>query len=123
MRRLVTVSAMLIACATAQAAEPGLDGRWSVDLGTDPAKPYTQEMVLTLQPDGSVAGSFYDSTIQAGRWKRDRGRLCANFRTTDGKGPYHTAVCRQGERAIGQTWAEHRGFLFNWDATPAEAPR
>lgn len=99
------------------AAEASLDGDWVVDLSTDPAKPYTQPMVLQLEAGGVVVGSFYGSTIEAGRWKEDRGRLCASFRTSDGKGPYHTAVCLTGTTATGQTWAEHRNFLFNWIAT------
>ena len=70
-----------------------------------------------LNPDGTVSGRFYDSEIEAGRWKLDRGRLCASFRTSDGVGPYHTAVCANGADAVGQTWAEHRDFLFNWNAT------
>lgn len=101
------------------AAEPGLAGHWVVDLSSEPGKPYTQPMDLALQDDGSVTGSFYNSTIEGGRWKRDRGRLCASFRTSDGVGPYHTAVCLVGDHAEGQTWAEHRRFLFNWTATRA----
>jgi hypothetical protein len=93
-----------------------LQGRWAVDLATDPAKPYTQPMELTLAADGTVTGTFYQSAIQAGRWKTDRGRTCASFRTSDGAGPYHTSVCLDGSRAVGQTWAEHRNFLFNWVA-------
>lgn len=98
----------------------GLDGDWVVDLSTDPGTPYTQPMRLSLEMDGAVTGSFYGSAIEAGRWKRSRGRLCASFRTTDGQGPYHTAVCLAGDRASGQTWAEHRNFLFNWEATRAD---
>ena len=52
----------------------------------------------------------------AGRWKTDRGRACVSFRTTDGAGPYHTAACLRGDRVEGQTWAEGRNFLFNWNA-------
>jgi hypothetical protein len=100
------------------AAEPGtLDGRWSVDLATDPAKPYVQPMELKLAPDGTATGTFYQSTITAGRWKTDRGRTCASFRTSDGAGPYHSSVCLLDGKAVGQTWAEHRSFLFNWVAT------
>ena len=73
-------------------------------------------MVLTLKPDGTVAGSFYDSNIEAGRWKVDRGRTCVSFRTTDGVGPYHTAACLVGDTVQGQTWAEKRNFVFNWNA-------
>ncbi len=124
--RFVLFLLLLVASTPASyAVDSLLDGSWSVDLSTDPAKPYTQPMQLTLQTDGTVVGSFYQSTIEAGRWKQDRGRLCASFRTTDGQGPYHTAVCLQGDQAVGQTWAEHRDFLFNWvakRAEPAPAP-
>ena len=100
-------------------ASATLDGRWTVDLSSEPGKAYTQPMILTLKIDGTVSGSFYNSEIQAGRWKRDRGRLCASFRTTDGVGPYHSSVCLVGDRAEGQTWAEGRNFLFNWNAVRA----
>lgn len=50
----------------------GLDGRWTVDLSTDPTKPYEKQMELKLDSDGSVSGSIYDSRILAGRWKNDR---------------------------------------------------
>lgn len=107
---------ILLAILAAAATPGGLAGAWTVDLATDPAKPYTQPMELDLRPDGTVTGTFYGSTIETGRWKTDRGRTCASFRTADGVGPYHTAVCLQGSRAVGQTWAEHRDFLFNWVA-------
>lgn len=100
-----------------------LSGSWTVDLSTDPTKPYTKTLQLTLDPDGRVTGSFYDSDIQAGRWKTDRGRTCASFRTTDGSGPYHSTVCLRGADAEGQTWAEHRNFLFNWNATRSGTAR
>ena len=113
-----TFSLLMCATATGQTLAP-MDGRWTVDLSTDPAKPYTKTMDLTLRPDGSVAGSFYDSEIQAGRWKTDRGRTCVSFRTTDGAGPYHTSACLRADKVEGQTWAEHRLFLFNWIAVRA----
>jgi hypothetical protein len=56
------------------------------------------------------------SKIEAGRWKTDRGRTCVSFRTTDGVGLYHTAACLMGDLVQGQTWAEQRSFLFNWNA-------
>ncbi|NJC05131.1 hypothetical protein GGQ97_000924 [Sphingomonas kaistensis] len=109
----------LLLLAAAVQAPATLDGKWTVDLSSEPGKPYTQPMELTLAADGTVKGSFYNSEIQAGRWKRDRGRLCASFRTTDGAGPYHSTVCLTGATATGQTWAEHRNFLFNWSAVRA----
>lgn len=117
MRLLAVVLLASLFAMPAIAADGGLDGAWVVDLSTEPGKPYTQPMQLTLLPDGKVEGSFYNSTIEAGRWKQARGRLCASFRTTDGVGPYHTSVCLDGDVAIGQTWAEHRNFLFNWTAS------
>ena len=116
--------AVSLAPTAGAAAGPGLSGDWVVDLATDPAVPYTQPMRLVLRDDGSVDGSFYQSRIEAGRWKQDRGRVCASFRTSDGVGPYHTAVCLDGDVARGQTWAEHRRFLFNWNAVraPSQAP-
>ena len=95
---------------------PPLDGLWSVDLSTDPDMPYRKPMMLRLSPDGSVTGTFYDSQIEAGRWTSRRGRTCAAFRTTDGVGPYHTTVCAVEDHAEGQTWAEHRDFVFLWRA-------
>jgi hypothetical protein len=121
---LVAVAA-LSACATPPAdveqapqavGSAGLSGDWVVDLSTNPAQPYTQPMSLTLAAGGAATGSFYNSEIEAGRWKTDRGRTCVSFRTSDGVGPYHTAACLDGGQVHGQTWAEHRNFLFNWNA-------
>ena len=108
----------------ALAASP-LDGTWTVDLSAKPGEVYTKPMVLTLNADGTVTGSFYESTIEAGRWKTDRGRTCVSFRTSDGVGPYHTAACLvgdgvQGQSIQGQTWAEQRNFVFNWNAVKAK---
>ncbi|MBU6372092.1 MAG: hypothetical protein KJS97_05130 [Alphaproteobacteria bacterium] len=123
----LAVLVVLSACATrAPAAAPpegaaALSGAWTVDLSAEPGAPYTKPMRLTLNADKTVTGDFYDSEILAGRWKTDRGRTCVSFRTTDGAGPYHTAAClvvdAKGVANVqGQTWAEHRNFLFNWNA-------
>lgn len=87
-----------------------------MDLSTDPAQPYVKVMRLELRADGTVTGAFYDSEIQAGRWLESRGRTCVSFRTTDGRGPYHTSACLEGAGVRGQTWAEHRDFVFLWNA-------
>lgn len=115
---LLCVTACVPSPAASQTQAP-FSGTWTVDLSTKPGEPYLKTMVLDLAPDGSVTGSFYDSTIEAGRWKTARGRTCVSFRTTDGKGPYHTAACLRGDAVEGQTWAEHRAFLFNWNAQRA----
>ena len=117
MRRISLLLLATLFFQPALASDNGLNGEWVVDLSTEPGKPYTQPMQLTLLADGQVEGSFYNSTIEGGRWKEDRGRICASFRTSDGVGPYHTSVCLTGSTATGQTWAEQRNFLFNWNAT------
>jgi hypothetical protein len=76
-------------------------------------------MNLALLEDGTVTGDFYNSTIESGRWETARGRTCVSFRTSDGVGPYHTSACLVGVVVQGQTWAEHRAFVFNWNATRA----
>ena len=123
---MIAIVGLLGGCA--MAPEPplaaGMDGRWTVDLSTNPAEPYTKAMELRLAQDGVARGTFHDSEILAGRWKTDRGRTRVSFRTTDGAGPYHSAACLTGDgRIAGQTWAEHRDFLFNWNATHEQASR
>lgn len=110
-------AAVLPAPALAAEAVQPLAGEWVVDLSAKPGEVYTKPMVLSLNKDGTATGSFYESEILAGRWKTDRGRTCVSFRTTDGVGPYHTAACLVGDHVEGQTWAEQRTFLFNWNAT------
>lgn len=109
---------LLLVIPPAMAAEvpAAIQGKWTVDLSARQDEPYTKPMMLDLQADGTVKGSFYESEILAGRWKTDRGRTCVSFRTTDGAGPYHTSACLVGDHIEGQTWAEHRNFLFNWNA-------
>ncbi|MEQ1812615.1 MAG: hypothetical protein ABL889_22000, partial [Terricaulis sp.] len=67
MRRLAFALMLgLSACATPAQIAPSattLNGAWTVDLSTDPAEPYTKPMVLTLNADGTVSGSFYESDI------------------------------------------------------------
>lgn len=94
-----------------------MNGLWSVDLSVSASEPYLKPMALTLGEEGVVTGDFYESAIEAGRWKSQNGRLCVSFRTTDGVGPYHTAACLVGDRVEGQTWAEQRDFVFVWTAS------
>jgi len=109
----------LLAAADTPPAPPPLAGTWTVDLSPGADGSYTKPMHLTLNADGTVSGDFYESTIEAGRWRTARGRTCVSFRTTDGKGPYHSAACLVGDNVQGQTWAEQRNFLFNWNAVRA----
>ena len=115
------INLILAAALALTAPAPGLAGDWVVDLtpGTGPA--YLKGMTLVLTEDGKVAGQFYDSEIEAGRWQTSKDRTCASFRTSDGVGPYHSVACREGDKVTGQTWAEHRNFVFIWSAKPATA--
>ena len=116
------IAALALLAAT-PAADPGrsaLAGDWTVDLSVKPGEPYTRPMTLVLADDGTVSGLFYQSPIDAGRWKTARGRTCVSFRTHDDRGPYHTAACLVGDTVQGQTWAEARTFLFNWSAVRAK---
>lgn len=113
--------ALLLSLALQTLSPESMDGAWSVDLSVDAAAPYRKPMHLTLSPSGDVSGDFYESEIQAGRWKVQNGRLCVSFRTTDGAGPYHSAACLVGDRIEGQTWAEHRNFVFIWTADRSPA--
>ena len=122
---LVLALAVVATSAGAQSLTSGreaLTGSWTVDLrlkSTDPV--YERPMRLQLADDGTVTGLFYQSEIEAGRWKSDRGRTCVSFRTNDSVTPYHTAACLNGDQVEGQTWAERRNFLFVWDAVRAPA--
>ena len=111
---LTLLLALSLQAATAIAPAPSLEGDWVVDLSVKATQPYLKGMSLRLAPDGRVTGGFYDSEIQAGRWRAAADRTCASFRTTDGRGPYHTSVCLGPNGLEGQTWAEHRDFVFVW---------
>lgn len=120
------LAALAVASALVQTPPPtpqAMSGAWSVDLSANADGSYLKSMNLTLAADNTLAGDFYDSEILAGRWKAQAGRLCVAFRTTDGAGPYHTAACLVGDRIEGQTWAEHRNFVFVWTAVrPSRVP-
>ena len=124
--QVLPILAALAAMQAAPQPVPGgespdlLSGAWTVDLSADPAQPYLKPMHLELAADGTVTGDFYESTIEAGRWKAQNNRLCVSFRTMDGVGPYHTAACLKGDHVEGQTWAEHRNFVFVWNAARTE---
>ena len=121
LRLVLAALAVVGAVPAAAQGTSALSGDWTVDLSVKPSEPYARPMQLNLAADGTVTGLFYQSNIEVGRWKADRGRTCVSFRTTDGIGPYHTAACLVGDRVEGQTWAENRNFLFNWNATRTKA--
>ncbi|MCU0866255.1 MAG: hypothetical protein MUC36_20920 [Planctomycetes bacterium] len=117
-------------CATRRAAappaqtrpcEPGdLVGRWTVDLRASPGEAaYTQPFVVESvnATKGSIAGSFYNSTISWSRLNSAWGKVVVTFVTSDGQGDYvHTATLENG-RLVGTSSAQHRNLLVPWTAT------
>ena len=70
-RRLaaLSISALLLPTANANAQPPSLIGTWTVDLRPSPtAPPYLKRLVITAVEGGQLSGHFYDgSPLQAGR--------------------------------------------------------
>lgn len=99
-----------------------LEGNWTVDLSTDPQVIYNQPMVIDVADNGQVTGSFYNTPISSGRYGSSFGRQCIAFVTSDGAGDYQHSACLVDGRMVGQSWAEHRGFLLPWAAERATAP-
>lgn len=118
-----TLFATVIAAAAQPPTSPlpaeiaAIAGRWSVDLRPNLTDgPYSKPMILTIAADRTLAGSFYDSDILAGRAGRGQGRACVGFRTIDGQGLYHSSACLVDGKMVGQTWSEQRGFTLPWTA-------
>ena len=106
-----------VAAALPAETRTAMGGHWSVDLRPNLADPaYSKAMDLIIAPDGSITGSFYNSPILAGHAGGGQGRLCIAFRTTDGRGLYHSAACLVDGKMIGQTWSEGRNFVLPWTA-------
>lgn len=114
---LAPLALMLVAASPAEERAAALSGEWTVDLrlSLDDA-PYSQPMVLAVDGEGAVTGSFYNSEILAGKVGTAQGRTCVAFRTTDGSGFYHTSACLVDGKMVGQTWSEGRGFVLPWTA-------
>ena len=114
---LALAGGLLVAAAPAEDRAAQLSGTWTVDLRPSlDAAPYSQPMILTVDAQGAVTGSFYNSEILAGRAGSGQGRTCVAFRTTDGNGFYHTSACLVDGKMVGQTWSEGRTFVLPWTA-------
>ena len=115
--RATLAGCAVIAASPAEDRAVQLSGSWTVDLRPDLADaPYSQPMILAVDADGVVTGSFYNSEILGGRAGTGQGRTCIAFRTTDGQGFYHSSACLVDGRMVGQTWAEARKFVLPWTA-------
>lgn len=119
MIRLFACLALAATPAVAQQPTP-LSGEWTVDLRPKADAPaYLKRMTLTVAPDGTLTGSFYDRVIDKGRAIATDGRPCFAFRTGDQSGPYQTSGCLRGKIIDGQTWSEGRGSVLAWTARRA----
>jgi len=97
-----------------------LIGNWDVALYFDPnSPPSATELVITsVKDDGSLEGSFYQSSFEIGRFTQKDGALIISVVTSDGSGPYSTSGRLYADgRFEGQTLSTGRGFLMPWTAT------
>ena len=118
----VLASISLAACATTRDGDSNaltaFGGNWTVDLRPSLDDPsYSQPMVLNIDADGNIEGSFYGSAILSGRAGSGQDRRCIAFRTSDNSGAYQHSGCLEGEVIVGQTWSEGRNFVLPWTAT------
>lgn len=135
MKLLPLLAVLLIsACATAPLAAPvtppaalqpsDLNGTWDVSLlysKTEP--PSATVMVLKVEEDGALTGSFYDSEFLEANYSVRGDVLAFGTVTTDGTAPYaHSGRLVDG-KIEGQTLSFGRDFLMIWVATRRdEAP-
>lgn len=131
MKLLPLLAAFLIsACATAPATAPAalqpsdLNGTWDVSLlysKTEP--PSATVMVLKVEEDGALTGSFYESEFLEANYSVRGDVLAFGTVTTDGTAPYaHSGRLVDG-KIEGQTLSFGRDFLMIWVATRRdEAP-
>ena len=127
-RRLaaLSISALLLPTANANAQPPSLIGTWTVDLRPSPtAPPYLKRLVITAVEGGQLSGHFYDgSPLQAGRVNMTASAVPVfAFFTDPGEGVYQSAGRWVSvDRIEGMTLSTTRGFLLPWTATRDAAP-
>jgi len=96
-----------------------LMGNWDVSLYFDPdSPPSTTTMEITqVNADGTLAGRFYQSPFEMGRYTQKDGEIILTVVTSDGSGPYATSGRLQSDGSIkGQTLSTGREFLMPWTA-------
>jgi len=114
----------LLALATTLIAQPeptaeDLLGAWDVALYFSPdAPPSATVMEITaVNADGTLAGTFYQSGFESGRYTRRGEDWVITVITSDNSGPYATSG-RLGPDGVfeGQTLSTGRDFLMAWTA-------
>ncbi|MEZ5953381.1 MAG: hypothetical protein R3C13_03650 [Hyphomonas sp.] len=120
----IAAAVLLGACTTvppepAAAPEPGdLNGTWDVSMFYAADQPPSSTvMVLEAGGDGALAGSFYGSGFEEGRWSLRGEVLAFGAVTSDASAPYsHSGRLAADGRIEGQTLSHGRDFLMIWVA-------
>jgi len=115
----------LAACASVpdqtqpQLTSSELIGTWDVSLYfSAEAPPSATVMEITdVGEDGALAGSFYQSAFESGRYTLSADTIIISVITSDGSGPYATSGRYTAEEGFkGQTLSTGRDFLMAWSA-------
>lgn len=127
MKSLIIVSSLIIgACATPapspatrqmSLAATDLSGTWDVALfySVD-APPSATQMVLNVDDQGELSGSFYGSPFEEAGLSLRSETLAFGAVTSDGTGPYNHSGRYVDGRIEGQTLSTGRDFLMIWTA-------
>lgn len=98
-----------------------LMGVWDVSLFFSPtAAPSATTMeVLSVNDDGTLTGTFYDTPFETARYTEREGQIAFSVITRDGSGIYATSGrLSQSGLIEGQTLATGREFIMMWAAKP-----
>lgn len=128
---LALFALLLAACATpaspttpvtepaAAALKPSdLNGTWDVTMFWSPTEPPSSTvMVLNVDEDGKLTGSFYESEFLEAEYSLRGDTLAFGSVTTDGSAPYSHSGRLVDGKIEGQTLSQGRDFLMIWVAT------
>jgi hypothetical protein len=93
-------------------------GTWDVEMQYDAnLAPSKTEMKITRVEGGALEGSFYGTSLEAGRFVARGSTWVFGGRTADQSGPYWHSGRLRGDGSIeGQTLSEGRKFIMTWRA-------
>jgi len=94
-------------------------GTWDVALYFSPNDPPSSTVmkITGVQDNGVIAGSFYQSPFELGRFTEKDNQIIISVITSDGSGKYFTSGRLSPSGVfIGQTHSEGRDFLMPWTA-------
>lgn len=107
--------------ATDQVSAVDLTGVWDVSLFFSPtaAPSATTMKILSVNGDGTLTGTFYDTPFETARYTEREGQIAFSVITRDGSGLYATSGrLSQSGLIEGQTLATGREFIMMWAAKP-----